>query len=131
LEDTGGNILGQVNENGSRSSTCGDFESLIDSPWEFSNVLDEDVPLCARPCDTDHVSLLESIGSNCAGNDLTAENNQGCSVHQRILHGCDDVGGTGSRSNEHNTGLSTCAGVTLCHVAGTLFMSRKDKVEVF
>jgi hypothetical protein len=46
------------------------------------------------------------------------------------LHGCDNIGGTGTGSNENNTGLARGTGVTLSHVTGTLFVLGEEEFEM-
>jgi hypothetical protein len=46
------------------------------------------------------------------------------------LHRSDNVGSTRARSNEDDTGLARGTGVTLRHVASTLFVLGKDEFEV-
>lgn len=130
-EDTGGDILGQIDEDRSGAAAGGDFESLLDATGEFSDGLDHDVPLGASTGDTDNIGFLERVGTDQAGGHLTAEDDHGSTVRKGILHGGDNVGGSRAGGDEDDTGLSRGTGVAFGHVSGALFMSREDEVEVF
>lgn len=123
-------IFGQVDENGTWSTGCCNLESLVDSPWQLCNVLDHDVPLCTTPGDTDHVGFLEGIATDQVGSDLSTKDDHGQTVREGILHGRDDVGRSGSRSDKDDTRFSGYSSVSFSHVTCTLFVSGKDKVEV-
>lgn len=129
-ENTSGDILGQVNQDGTGTTTRGDLESFLDAARQLTNGLDHHVPLGASTGDTDHIGFLEGIGSNSAGGDLTTENNHRGTIRHGILHGSDNVSGTGARSNENDTGLARGTGITLGHVTSTLFMLGKEELEV-
>lgn len=130
-KDTGGDILGEIDEDGSGSSRGGNLESLVDAAGELGNVLHHDVPLCARSRNSNNIGLLEGIAANGSGDNLTSKDNHGGTVRKGILHRSNDVGSTGTGGDEDDTGLSTSAGVTLSHVASTLLVSGQDEVEVF
>ena len=130
-KDSASDIFGQVDQDGTRATRGGNLEGFVDSPRQFGDVLNHHVPLCASPGDTNNVRLLEGVGANRSRRHLTAENNHGSAVHQGILHGSDNVGGTRTGGHEDNASLARSAGVTLGHVAGALLVSGKDKVEVF
>jgi hypothetical protein len=131
LERTSSHVLWQINQDRPRPSAGGNLKGLVDPARQFRNVLDQHIPLCARARDSNSIRLLESVRANRTGDDLSAENNHGRSVHQSVLHGSDDVGGTRAGCDNNDTGLATCAGIALRHVAGALLVSRQDEVEVF
>lgn len=129
-QDGSSNILGQIDENGTGSAGSSNLKGLVDSSGELSNVLDHDVPLGARSGDADNIGLLEGVSADNGGQDLTGEDNHGGTIGKSVLHGGDDVGGTGARGDENDTGLTRGSSVALGHVAGTLLVSREHKVEV-
>jgi hypothetical protein len=129
-EDGSGDILGQVDENGSGTSSGSNLESLVNSSGKLSDVLNHDVPLGAGTGDSDNVGLLEGIGSDSGGGDLSTEDNEGGSVGQGILEGGDNIGGTRSGGDEDDTRLSGGTGVTLGHVSSTLLVSGKNELKV-
>lgn len=89
-----GNVLGQVNENGTRAAASSNLESLVDPAGQLSDVLDHHIPLGASPRNAEHVGLLECIRTNGRRWDLATENNHRRTIHQGILHRRNDVGGT-------------------------------------
>ena len=106
-QDRGGDILGQVNQNRAGSASGGDLKSLVDSLGELGDVFHHNVPFRTWSRDTNNIGLLESVGSNGGSDNLTSKDNQWHTVHQGILHGRDDIGGTRSRSNQDDTGLTS------------------------
>jgi len=68
-EDTGGDVFGEIDENGSWSTRGGDLEGFVDSSREFRDVLDHDVPFGAGAGDSNHVGFLEGIGTDGGGGD--------------------------------------------------------------
>lgn len=129
-QDGGGDILGQVDQNGAGSARGGNLKGLVDSSRELGDVLDHDVPLGARSGDSDNVGLLEGVSTDNGGQHLAGEDNHGGTVRKSVLHGCDDVGGTGAGGDENDTGLAGGTCVALGHVAGALLVSGEHKVEV-
>ena len=129
VESSTSDILGQIDKDRARTTAGSNLERLVDPLRQLSDVLDHDVPLCACSCDTNGVGLLEGIGTNHVGDDLSGEDDHGGSVHEGILHGCDDVGGSGAGGDEHDTRLAAGAGVALSHVACTLLVSGENEVE--
>lgn len=123
-------ILRQIDEDGTRTAAGSNLKGLIDAAGQLGNVLDHHIPLGAGSRNSEHVGLLECIRTNSRSNNLTTENNHRCTVHQGILHRCNNVGGTRTGCDEDDTRLSRSPGVTLSHVTRTLLMSRKDEVEV-
>lgn len=130
-QNTSSDILGKINEDRAGSSAGGDLESLVDALGELGHVPDHDIPLGASTGDANDIGLLESVATNGGGDDLTAEDNHGGSVGEGILHGGDDVGGTGAGGDEDDARLARSAGIALSHVAGTLLVAGEDEVEVF
>lgn len=104
-ENSSGHVLGKIDEDGSGAPGSRNLEGLIDPARELRDVLDHDVPLCARARDTNNVGLLESIRSDCGGGDLPAEDDEGSSIREGVLHRRDDVGRSRSRSDEHDSRL--------------------------
>jgi len=129
-EDASGDILGQVDEDGTGAAAGSDFEGLLDAARELTNGLDHHVPLGAGTRDTDHVGLLEGVGADSAGGDLTTEDNHGGTVGESILHGSNNVGSAGTGSDKNHTGQSGGTSVALSHVTSTLFMLGENEVEV-
>ena len=130
-EDAGGNILGKVNQDGTRTTASSDLKGLLDAARQLSNRFYHDVPLGAGTGDTNNIGFLESVGSNGTGNDLTTEDDHGGTIRHGILHGGDGVGGTRAGSDEDNTGLARSTGITLGHVTSALLVLGEDEVEVF
>lgn len=129
-KDTGGDVLGEVDEDGSRAARGSDLKRLVDPARELSDVLDHDVPLGATARDADDIGLLERVGSNRARRDLTAEDDEGSSVREGVLHGRDHVRRSGSRGNEDDSRLAGDASVSLGHVSSALLVTGEDKVKV-
>lgn len=129
-KDTSGDILGKIDEDGAGSAASGDLEGLVDAAGKLGDALHHDVPLGARPRNTNDVGLLESIAANGGGGDLAGEDDHGSTVGKGIGHGSDDVGGAGTGGDEDDTGLARSTGVTLSHVTSTLFVAGEDEVEV-
>lgn len=130
-EDAGGDILGQIDQHGAGAAGGGDLEGLMDAAGELGHGLDHDIPLGAGARDSDHVGLLEGIGTDQAGGDLAAEDDHGGAIGQGILHRGDHIGGTGAGGNQDDTGIARGAGVTLRHVAGALLVAGENEVKVF
>ena len=105
-ENASGDILGQINQDGTGTTAGGDLEGLLDAARQLTNGLDHHVPLGAGARDTDDIGLLEGIGSNGASGDLTTEDNHRGTIGHGILHGGDDIGSTGAGGDENNTGLT-------------------------
>ncbi|KAI3481425.1 hypothetical protein L1887_56127 [Cichorium endivia] len=129
-EDACGDVLGQVDEDGAGAAGGGNLEGLVDAARELCDVLDHDVPLCAGPGDADDVSLLEGVGADGGGGDLTAEDDEGRAVAHGVLHGGDDVGCAGARGDQDDTGLARDTRVALGHVASAVLATREHKVKV-
>jgi len=129
-ENASSDILRQVNQDGSGTTTGSDLEGLLDAARQLTNGLDHHVPLGAGARDTDDISFLERIGSNCTSGDLTTEHNHRGTIGHGILHGSNDISSTGAGGYENNTGLARGTSVALSHVTGTLFMLGKEEFEV-
>lgn len=129
-KDTSGDILGKIDEDGARSAASSDLEGLVNATGKLGDALHHDVPLGARPRNTNDVGLLESIAANGGSGDLAREDDHRSAVGEGIGHGGDDVGGTGTGGDEDDTGLARSTGVTLSHMTSTLFMAGEDEIEV-
>ena len=129
-EDSSGDILGEIDENGYGSTTRGNLERFINSSRELGDVLDHDVPLGTAPRDTDDISLLESVGSDRGRCDLATEDHHRRSVGEGVLHRGDDIRRSWSTRDENDSGLSGNSSVSFGHVPSALLVAGKDKVEV-
>lgn len=129
-KDTSGDILGKIDEDGARSAASGDLEGLVNAARKLGDTLHHDVPLGARPRDTNDVGLLKSVAANGSGGNLAGEDDHWSTVGKGIGHRGDDVGRTGTGGDEDDTGLARSTGVTLSHVTSTLFVAGEDEVEV-
>lgn len=61
---------------------------------------------------------------------MPTDNNQRRSIRERILHGRDQVGGTGARGDEDDAWFAGCPGIALGHVTGVLFVFGEDEVKM-
>lgn len=129
-KDTSGDILGEIDEDGTRSAASSDLEGLVNAAGKLGDTLHHDVPLGAGSRNTNDVGLLESIAANGGGGDLAGEDNHGSTVGKGIGHGGNDVGGTGTGGDEDDTGLARSTGITLSHVTSTLFVAGEDEIEM-
>jgi hypothetical protein len=129
-KDASGDVLGKIDQNGSRATAGCNLESLLDPTRELGNGLNHNIPFGTGSRDTDDIGLLERIGTDRASGNLTTENNHWGTVRKSVLHRCNNIGGSWSGSNEDNTGFSRSTCVTFGHMSGTLFMARKNEVKV-
>mmetsp|Transcript_1461 Transcript_1461/g.3296 ORF Transcript_1461/g.3296 Transcript_1461/m.3296 type:complete len:451 (+) Transcript_1461:1018-2370(+) len=129
-ELVGGHVLWQVDEDGTGPAGGRDVEGLADRAREVLDLVDHGVPLGAGPGDTEHVSLLERVGSDGGGRHLPREDDHRRPVHQGVLHRGHGVRGPWAGGDEHDPGLARRPRVSLGHVSGPLLVPREDQVEV-
>ena len=76
-------VLGQVDQHRARPAAGGDQEGLVDDARQLAHILDEIIPLGARPGDAGHIGFLEGIIADDLGGDLAGETDQRDRVHLR------------------------------------------------
>src|SRR5882757_3988500 len=65
------------------------------------------------------------------GEDLTGDANEGGAVYQGVCQACNQVGSAGAAGGEYDTSLAGRAGVSLCCVYTTLFVTDEDMFQFF
>ncbi|KAH3663614.1 hypothetical protein OGAPHI_005015 [Ogataea philodendri] len=129
LQDGSSDVFRQVDQNRTRTAAGCDLERLIDPPWQLCHALHHHVPFGARSGDSNHVGLLESVGSNGTGGNLAGKDDHWHTVCKSVSHRGNDVSSAGTRGHQNDAWLAAGSGVTLGHVAGTLLVAGQNKLE--
>jgi hypothetical protein len=84
----------------------------------------------ARTADADIIRFLKRIVTNQVCRHLPRESNQRNRIHVSIGQTGDDIGHSGSRSDEHDPRLASCLGISFSHVRGPLLMARQNQLDI-
>ena len=119
-------VLRDVHEDRTRATGGRYVERLLDGPRDVLGLGDEEVVLGDRLGDAGRVALLEGIGADGAGRDLSGDDDHRDRVHVGVAERGDDVRGrrTGRDHGDARATGGVC--IALRHVAGTLFVAHQD-----
>ncbi|OPY02603.1 MAG: hypothetical protein A4E61_01271 [Syntrophorhabdus sp. PtaB.Bin184] len=130
IADRRGHILGNVDENGSRSSRRRDMEGLLDDTGEVFHVPDEVAVLRAGPGDTHDVGLLKGVVADEHRVDLAGEDDEGDRIHVCRGYTRHRVRGAGPARHEGDTHPARCPRVPVGCVDGGLLMADDDLIDL-
>ena len=122
--------LGEVKYNGTRTAGACYVECAGYSPGNILGTADLVAPLGDRLGNTYQVNLLEGIGTQGIGADLTGYDHDGCAVKHGVTYTCDGVGGAGTTGNYGHTCTARYAGVSLCGMGCTLLVTYQNLTQV-
>jgi hypothetical protein len=105
-------------------------EGLMDGFRQFRRVLHQPVMLGAGAGDADRVGLLEPVGADHEGGDLTCQHDERDRIHQRIDKAGHGIGRAGAGGHQHHAGLAGGAGIAFGHVDRALFVAHEDVADV-
>ena len=126
VHGVGENVLGDVDQHRAGATRACEVEGLTDHQGEVLGAHHQFVVLGDAAGDADGVALLERVGADRCGGHLTGDANHRNRVHERIAQRRDHVGGCWPRCDHRNPGTARDVGVSLSHVAGTLFVAHED-----
>ncbi|CAB5048668.1 unannotated protein [freshwater metagenome] len=120
------NVLWNVDQNRTRTTCCCNMKCLTNCHRNVIGMHDEFVVLCDAASNANGVAFLECICTNSCGWHLASDADHRNGVHECIAQWGDHVCCSRTASHHCNAGTTCDMGITLRHVACTLFMSNKD-----
>ncbi len=124
-----GDVLGQVDQDGTRPTRCRHVEGGRHDPRDFCRVLDQPIVLGDAHGDARDVALLEGVGPDGARRDLTRHHDERGRVHVGVGQRCHDVRGTGAAGDHRHPRLAGDHRVPLGHVSGALLVADQDVAD--
>ena len=89
-------ILRDIDQHGARTPGCRDVECLVQDLCKIVRVFHKPIMFRAGACDPNGIRLLERICADHKGRDLTRQNEDRDTVHQRICQASHCVCRTGT-----------------------------------
>ena len=122
-------VFCQIKHDRSRTSCRSDIESSRNSPCNLFRFADLVSPFGDRLRDADHIDFLECIGSEQWRRNLSGYDHHRRAVHQRIGNAGDGVRRTGSRSDQRHSDSAGYAGISLCSMRRSLFVTHQNMFQ--
>ena len=123
-------VLGDVDQNGARATSCGYVEGLGHTHGNLLGRGDEERVLDERHRRTDDVGLLEGIGANRFDAHLTGDRHKRYRIHVGIGNGSNQVCGSGTRGDHTHARFTGDHGIPLSSMPGTLLMAHEHMANL-
>ena len=130
FNNRGCDVLGDIHQNGTRSSRACDVKGLPDDPTQVAQGLHQVVVLGAGAGDSQDVGLLKGVVADEHGGNLTAEDHQGDGIHVSGGKAGYRVRGPRARGDQADPHLSGGPCVSVRCVYGTLFVAHQVVADV-
>ena len=122
-------VLGKVQHHRTGPAGAGDVEGTGHGPGHLVGGADLVVPFADGGGKADDVGLLERVGTQGGGRNLTGNHHYGGGIRHGVGHSGNDIGGSGARGYDDDAGLSAYAGKTLGRVDGPLFVADQNVMD--
>jgi hypothetical protein len=122
-------VLGDVDEDRSRTAGRRDVERLRDRAWNIGGLRDQIVVLGYRHRDTANIGLLERISSDGGAGHLAGHRHHGDGVHVRVGDRRNEVRRTWTARRHAHAYPAGGKRVTLGSVTSTLFVAHQDVAQ--
>ncbi len=123
-------VLRDIDQCGAGAAGGGDVERLANRHRDVVGRHDELVVLGARAGDPDGVALLERVGADRCGRDLTGDRHHRHRVHVRVHQRGDEVGRGRTGGHHRDARLAGHVRVALGHVAGALLVTHEHVTDL-